>query len=696
MDTSRRLGSLIPAAMVSSAILMAYQVGSRATRDTLYLTNFQVSSLPVVIAITSVLSIVVAILATRGMATLGPARFIPMAFMGSALLTIGEWALAARQPGLAAFAVYLHVGAIAPVLISGLWSILNEHFDPRAAKQAIGRIAAAGTLGGLAGGLLVERLAAWMGVNATLPALAVAQACCAWSIRRIPSAGETAERLPAGGRLAAREVGRRFLVTPYLRNLALLVLGCSVSNTLLDYVFKSQTSGAVYQNQTLMQVFSAFYAAVAFLTFAIQVLFSRPALERAGIAPTIGTLPAAVVVGSVSATLIPGPWSIAVARGLEGILRGSLFRAGYELLYTPVPAAEKRATKTLVDIGCDRIGDIVGAGITALVLVAVPFTSTPALLTLSALIAAATLWLVAQLQRGYVSSLEAGLRAGALDISEIQIADLTTRTMLLSTIRGAGSTVFGAGTSGADPHRVAPARLAGAPSAAESDSAMLERLRAMRPDELGDVLVDPNVDTRVRRRIPALLAADSSRHAVDVLTVCLTDRRFEVRYRCGRALARLLAGSPGLTVDPGIIFDAVRREATLGRHVWDSQRLLDRLEKTDEDAFVDESLRDRAGRSLEHAFTLLSLVLPREPLQIAFRGLHAGDVKLRGTALEYLESVLPADVREPLWPYLEPERRGSAPPRQPRHREQVLNDLLRSQGSIVADIEALRQRHDTT
>jgi hypothetical protein len=131
----------------------------------------------------------------------------------------------------------------------------------------------------------------------------------------------------------------------------------------------------------------------------------------------------------------------------------------------------------------------------------------------------------------------------------------------------------------------------------------------------------------------------------------------------------------------------------LGRHVWDSQQLLDRLEKRDEEAFVDDFLRERAGRSLEHTFTLLSLVLEREPLQIAFRGLHAGDAKLRGTALEYLESVLPPDLRERLWPYLEPERRSRAAPRPPRDREQVLNDLLRSHRSIEVDLEALRRRH---
>jgi len=214
-------------------------------------------------------------------------------------------------------------------------------------------------------------------------------------------------------------------------------------------------------------------------------------------------------------------------------------------------------------------------------------------------------------------------------------------------------------------------------------------VQPLRPDELGDVLVDPNVDLRVRRRIPALLAADPSRRAVEVLTVCITDRRFEVRYRCGRALARLLVGSPGLTVDPGIIFDAVRREAALGRHVWESQRLLDRLEKTDEDSFVDEFLRNRAGRSLEHAFTLLSLVLPREPLQIAFRSLQTDDQQMQGTALEYLDGILPARIRERLWPYLEhrPMVRSARP------REEVIAELLRSHRSITLNLESLYQRN---
>jgi len=740
MDGGKNLRSLLTAAMGSAAVTMAYQVASRATRDTLFLSNFHVSSLPLMIAAASALSIVVVLLATRGMVALGPARFIPTAFLVSAVLTLGEWGLALRQPGAAAIAVYLHVAALSPVLISGFWSILNERLDPRTAKQAIGRIAGVGTLGGLVGGVLAERLTTWTGISGALPALALANAWCAWSTRRLSLAEAPVARAGPQGALRAREVGRRLLATPYLRNLALLVVGCSVSSTLLDYVFKAQAFDTVHQSLGLMRVFSAFYVVVAILTFAIQALFSRWFLERAGIAPTIGTLPGAVVVGSVSAALMPGPWSVGLARGLEGVLHGSLFRAGCEVLYTPIPAAEKRATKTLVDIGCDRMGDIVGAGLIVLALIVAPIASTATLLGFSALLAALTLWLVAHLQRGYVASLEASLRERGLDVDAFEVTDMTTRTTLLRTIgrtgsfgldrgRDPSSTAGGApapaGVLASDPvverlhvlRAGSPAlvraalvatspldaalvpqaiRLLGRNDMAHDAAAALTSVATRHLGQLVDALLDPDGDVAVRRRIPGVLATCPTSRAVDGLTRGLADPRFEVRYRCGRALARLFDREPRLRVDRDLILDAVRREAALGRQVWDSQRLLDRFEPRDEDCFVDEFLRDRAGRSIEHAFTLLSLVLPREPLQIAFRGLHAGDPMLRGTALEYLESVLPPALREVLWPYLESEQPNRGAPRPPRDREQVLNDLLRSHRSIEIDLEALRRRHSTT
>ena len=123
--------------------------------------------------------------------------------------------------------------------------------------------------------------------------------------------------------------------------------------------------------------------------------------------------------------------------------------------------------------------------------------------------------------------------------------------------------------------------------------------------------------------------------------------------------------------------------------MWENRRLLDGLEEGDGRSFLEELVRDRASQSLAHVFTLLALVLPTEPLRIAFRGLHTDDDSLRGTALEYLESVLPPEIRDRLWPFLEDRR---MPGKVRRPREETLADLLRSNGSIRANLEELKAR----
>ena len=62
---------------------------------------------------------------------------------------------------------------------------------------------------------------------------------------------------------------------------------------------------------------------------------------------------------------------------------------------------------------------------------------------------------------------------------------------------------------------------------------------------------------------------------------------------------------------------------------------------------------------------------------------------LRGTALEYLEGVLPTAIRERLWPFLEDER-VSRPAARPR--EDILADLLRSHDSIQMNLKELKRR----
>ena len=134
-----------------------------------------------------------------------------------------------------------------------------------------------------------------------------------------------------------------------------------------------------------------------------------------------------------------------------------------------------------------------------------------------------------------------------------------------------------------------------------------------------------------------------------------------------------------LSLRPEAIFEAVERELGIGRAVWEGQRLLDKRES--QDGYLDELLEDRANHVLEHVFSLLSLVLPREPVKLAFRALHTDDKLMRALALEYLESVAPEGVRTKLSALAE-----GAPFRGDRSAADLADQLLRSRDSIALKI----------
>jgi hypothetical protein len=211
----------------------------------------------------------------------------------------------------------------------------------------------------------------------------------------------------------------------------------------------------------------------------------------------------------------------------------------------------------------------------------------------------------------------------------------------------------------------------------------LRRVAARVTGQLVDGLLDPETEFAVRRRLPRVLIAGEPVRAVEGLLAALTDTRFEVRYRASQALTRLQERHPALSYPRQRVLDAVLAEVAVDRRLWEHRRLLDTLEADEESPFVDQYLRDRANRGLEHVFTVLSLILPREPLTVAFRGLHTDDAQLRGTALEYLETALPEEVRLKLWPFLEDNRTQQA---SGRSREEILESLLQSDDTIAARI----------
>jgi ATP:ADP antiporter, AAA family len=702
-------------AMCSAAAVIAQFIGGKATRDALFLTSLDATALPAMLIATSVFSIFLVGASARWSARVRPAVFVPLSFLASAFLYLCEYAVRSLAPSATAIVVYLHVSGVGPLLASGFWLIASELFDPRSAKQDYGRIGGAGTLGGLAGAILSERVAALFGVPAMLLVLAALQILTAWAVRNLALASEVPSRTLEGRSDLSVAPTRSGLATiaerPHLRNLAALVLLGTTSAALLEYLFKVKAVEAFGPGDHLLRFFAAYYAVTSFLTFLLQTSSTTAALQRFGLGLTTSTPSIAILAGSLGGLIVPGFGAMVVARAAEAVFRSSWFRTGYELFYTPVSSAEKRGSKPLIDVAVDRLGDAVGGGIVRLAVVFLPAAPSTTILGVAMLISLCAIIVASRLNRWYIRGLETSLvaRGGAIDLPYTEDYSMHSVVAAMREVRAAALTVGDAGTAAttqaADPElddivslrsrernrvlavlsrennlgaavvpHVIPL-LAWDP-VADYALVALRKVAEERIGELTDALLDPNQDDMVRRRLARVFSVAVSQRAADGLVLALDDARFDVRFQVARSLVAIVESNPNVHLNAERVYQVVQAELAVGRPVWESRRLLDGFVS---ESPLDEYVRDRAGQSLAHVFTLLSLVLPRQPLNIAFRSLTTGDRQLQGTALEYLENVLPGGVKQALWPYLMP----SAVPVSGHQHERTIASLLQSSASVT-------------
>jgi hypothetical protein len=117
--------------------------------------------------------------------------------------------------------------------------------------------------------------------------------------------------------------------------------------------------------------------------------------------------------------------------------------------------------------------------------------------------------------------------------------------------------------------------------------------------------------------VPRVLKACPTVRAAEGLQAALDDPSFDVRAAAAAALAAIHERSAVVRTSRDAVLVRVRRELDSGETV---------------------------ERQIPQIYALLSLLLERAPLQIAWAAMKGDDRSLRGTALEYLANVLPEDV----------------------------------------------------
>jgi AAA family ATP:ADP antiporter len=743
-------------AFVTATVMIAQLVAAKAARDALFLSHFPATDLPAAMIGAGVFAVVGSAVMSWALLKSGPARLVPFVFALSAATLALDWAIIRQQPEVGAVILYLQLALFGPLLVSGFWAVVNERFDPHAAKATVARTAAFAALGGVVGGTLAQLVSGWFGVDSLLLFMAGAHMFCALGTRGI---GEPDHEPDHEGDEAMHASGLRTLFkNPYLVSMAGLMLATSMIDALLDYALKS-SAATMLETDQLINFFATFYTLTGLVAFGVQVIFGERVLRRWGLGGAMAVLPVAVAITGIGATLVSRLATVAVARAADTITSNSIFGAGFQLLYTPLPADQRRAAKPYIDVAARRMGDILGGAAILSLLFFVPKLPISVVTGGAVLCSGVALWLAASLHDGYIAQLAQSLRSGAVSMRATEALDATTMQTILHTQgmldRKAVMAEIEAlsrersGEAVAEPASRADAtvrvdawgeaaeREAGARPVSplvqaivdlgSGDSARIQRALRNHPSEpllvahviplldsevdtdaargflrrnstrcpgqLADALLDHRLPVAVRHRLPAILDRCDDVRAAQGLQAALEDEDFELRFQAAQALTRLIARHDRHRLASERVYALIERELDVGDGVWQRRP---QTHATGRSLLFSGSELRGSNRALELVFLYLCLHHEMAVVGSALRSLHSQSPRLRGTALEYLETTLPKAVQRRLWPRL-PLAPGRAPPapapEEPaREREAIKTELLESSEALVLPPELRRSR----
>ena len=710
-------------------LVIAFATLARSLREAFYLTEFPVETLPYITAAVAVLSVPTVGYFARTLAHQNPRRVLAALLV---LLSAGlaVFALLALVPGMAAYtkvatvAFYLWTALGTLLATSGFWVLTAEYYAVRGAKRLFGLIGAGGTAGAMVmGNLLIwltqvidtEWLAAGL-VGLLLLFLATQLMLPKLDVPHVAEA-------ESGSQM--RESVKTIQSSPHLRAIALIVFAVAVATTLLDYQFKEAARAIIQSPEGLTSFFGAFYGWTGAAALVIQLLVAARFLAGAGIAWTLAILPLTLMLGSVGMLIAPSLALVTMVRGGDNSLRKSLYRSGLEVTYVPVPSLQRRKTKTFIDTVVDSVGEGLGAGIIFL-WVTLPGLPSRYLSAFIILISAWMLLLSRRMGRQYFSTVTDELRDSGSTTAKagLEGRDLLSGTFTRLDIKSL-LVEEGVADEVGDEQMEEPAEATVdsiAQRLASRDLRIVARTledtvewdenhipditRMLARDQLfdrvvlalltaGDVAVpsliqflrDESTDFVIRRRIPRVLARMGGPEADAALLEALSANRFEVRDRSAIALVRRRRRDLPVSEleSESAVWAAIRAEVGRDRPVWELQKLLDDTE-SGEDDLVSQRIGARGELSLEHTFRLLTLVLEPKVVQAAFHGVMTDDENLKSFSLEYLEQVLPTDIRSNLWPFIgdvsEYKRDKSL-----RSLDDVVSDLMETGATLFADAE---------
>lgn len=168
---------------------------------------------------------------------------------------------------------------------------------------------------------------------------------------------------------------------------------------------------------------------------------------------------------------------------------------------------------------------------------------------------------------------------------------------------------------------------------------------------------DPRQPVELRRRLPRVVAAIGGSEAVAWLMSRLDEPDRVARYHIVKALNKLRARETSLVFDPVQIERRLLIEIREHDHLLAMRQYPLPADSAPSGRLFRQALTERMEDHLKLIFRLLGLLFPIQDIHAAYYGVKSDDARVRDHAIEFLDSLLPAPLKQTLIPLI--DRRAS-------------------------------------
>jgi AAA family ATP:ADP antiporter len=278
-------------------------------------------------------------------------------------------------------AFYLWLGIFNVMVIAQFWAFAADVYSEEQGKRLFPLIGVGSSLGAWIGSVRAGQVVADVGAPRLLVGGAIALVICvalARSVDRVAARRErtTGHRVAADEKLEAGPSGFQMILSDrYLMLIALLVILLNVVNTSGEYLFGryvvnaanaafgDSPESAAARQQFIAQTYSSYFGAINLVGFLLQMFVVSRVFKFLGVARALWIHPIVAFIGYVGMLRAPSFAFIRWVKIADNSLDYSLGNTTKQALWLPTSREAKYKAKQAVDSFCQRLGDVLQAGV---------------------------------------------------------------------------------------------------------------------------------------------------------------------------------------------------------------------------------------------------------------------------------------------------------------------------------------------